>query len=105
MLILPLRNLSVAIFAPSRSPAELSTISHTMLTFGLLVCVYVAATALPDLGKVLQVLGFLVVIPLCFVVPARLAVESGSLRLASAGVMAAIGVLASVLSMAAFFRG
>ncbi|CAE8623908.1 unnamed protein product [Polarella glacialis] len=102
LLILPLRSLTLMLFHPTSAagPPDLSGRSHVALTFALLACVYAAAIAMPDLGQLLQLLGAVCVIPICFVVPARLAwtieVPRPTPRCL---VMASVGILASALSL------
>eukprot|EP00928_Gymnodinium_smaydae_P036767 TRINITY_DN2565_c0_g1_i1.p1 TRINITY_DN2565_c0_g1~~TRINITY_DN2565_c0_g1_i1.p1 ORF type:complete len:413 (-),score=60.40 TRINITY_DN2565_c0_g1_i1:60-1298(-) len=105
LLVLPLRNLTVALAAPDVNPAQLSTAKHVSVTVGLLVCVYVAAIVLPDLDKLLEILGAVCVVPLCFVVPARLSWSLESPRpVVTCVVLAVSGVLASALSLIAVMR-
>jgi len=104
LLILPLRSLSLEVAAPEVSPAELAAPRHALLTLSLLACVYLAAVALPDLGRLLAVLGAVCVVPLCFVVPARLSWASEVPRPAARCLaLAAAGGLISAFSLAAVF--
>lgn len=105
-LILPLRNLTVSLLAPSANAMELPLRAHAGLTLALLACVYAAAVALPDLGKVIEILGAVCAIPLSFVVPARLSWSIEVPRPATACLLlAGAGSLASVLSLTAIVLG
>jgi len=85
LLIMPMRSISLSIFrdcvalrskardVEQSSPVPQTFFHHAILTFMLLACVYIVALAFPDLGTLLQILGAVVVVPLCFIVPARLA--------------------------------
>lgn len=101
-LILPLRSVSMSLLDPAAHPSDLSPRAHTGLTVALLACVYVVAVAIPDLGKVLEILGAVSVIPLTFIVPARL---SWTLEVPKPAwrclLLAASGVVASLLSLVA----
>jgi len=100
LLILPLRNMTVECLAPGVNPVELSSRIHVLLTFGLLACVYLALIVMPNLGEVLDILGATCVIPLCFVVPARISWSLEDPRpVAKCIIMAVIGVLASAVSL------
>jgi len=100
LIILPLRTLTLAILCLDINSGDLSAGKNAALTLALLVCVYCMALALPDLGKLLELLGAVCVMPLCFVVPARLswAVEEPR-RTVSCLVMGLAGLLVSALSL------
>lgn len=77
LLIMPLRSITLSMWQSTRheeqsSATPLSALHNAVLTFVLLVCVYFVALVFPDLGTLLEILGAVVVIPLCFIVPARL---------------------------------
>lgn len=100
LLVLPLRNLSIGIVSPTTNPIELVAWKHILLTFGLLTCVYIATIALPLLGTVLAVNGAVCVIPLTFVVPARV---SWSIEVPRPAVrclvLALTGIVSSIISL------
>jgi len=102
LLILPLRSLALQALDPTLRPSELPPGRHFLLTLALLACVYLAAVALPQLDVLLEILGALFVVPLCFIVPARLSwtieVPRPSLKCITLGVF---GTAASLLSLAA----
>mmetsp|Transcript_117373 Transcript_117373/g.374057 ORF Transcript_117373/g.374057 Transcript_117373/m.374057 type:complete len:445 (+) Transcript_117373:19-1353(+) len=104
--VLPLRNLSLELMMPGKDPASVSGCVNAGLTATLLGAVYLAVMLIPDLGKVLELLGAICVVPLTFVVPARLAwtleVPRPTLRCV---LLAGTGVVASVLSVAVVVSG
>lgn len=102
LIILPLRSLTLSLIAPSASLDDLSRRSFVALTAMLLVCVYMAALVLPNLGITLQINGAVSVVPLGFVVPARLAWSLEVQRpVLSCILLAVVGALTSIGSMAA----
>lgn len=104
LIILPLRDITLSVIAPSASLDDISTPSHVALTFVLLVCVYVSAIALPELNQLLGILGAVSAVPLCFVVPARLSWALEKPRPAvGCIVLAVVGVLTSIFSLVAIF--
>jgi len=102
LLVLPLRSLTLQVLDPTLKPNELPPGRHFLLTLTLLAFVYLAAVALPDLDRLLEILGALFVVPLCFVVPARLSwtieIPRPSLKCIALGVF---GTVASLLSLVA----
>lgn len=104
VIILPLRSLTLSLIAPSASLDDLSTPRYVGMTAALLLCVYVASLALPNLGQLLQILGAVSVVPLCFVVPARLAwaLEAPPPKVRCI-LLAVVGVLTSIGSLVALF--
>jgi len=102
LLVLPLRSLTLQMMDPTLKPSELPPGRHFLLTLSLLACVYLAAVVLPDLDRLLEVLGALFVVPLCFIVPARLSwaieIPQPCLKCMALGVF---GTVASLLSMVA----
>lgn len=104
LIILPLRSLTLSLIAPTVSLDDLSRQGYVGLTGILLVFVYIAAIALPELGLLLQILGATCVVPLCFVVPARIAWTLEQPRpVKSCVILAVVGTLTSVLSLIAVF--
>lgn len=100
LMILPLRNLTVELASPGTKPAELAIWIHVGITVGLLATVYLALTAMPNLGTVLEILGATCVIPLAFVVPARLSWTLENPRpVVKCAILAVTGVLASGISL------
>merc|ERR1740123_864235 len=98
LLVLPLRSLTLSMMDPAPKPSELPPGRHFLLTLTLLACVYLAAVALPNLDQLLEILGALFVVPLCFIVPAKLSwaieVPRPSLKCITLGLF---GTLASLL--------
>jgi len=102
LLILPLRSLTLQLLDPTLKPNEVPAGRHFLLTLTLLACVYLAAVVLPKLDRLLEILGALFVVPLCFIVPAKLSwaieVPRPSLKCITLGVF---GTAASLLSLVA----
>jgi len=109
LLIMPLRSISLSLIQAVRprkidgdNDAPLTALQNALLTFVLLLCVYAIALLFPNLGTLLQILGAVVVIPLCFVVPARLSWSAEKPRpIALCCAMGLAGVTISVLSLVA----
>lgn len=103
LMIVPLRTLSIQMLAPTANPMELAAWKHTGLTFGLLVCTYIACMTLPQLGTVLAVLGAVCIIPITFVVPARMSWSIEVPRpVVQCCALSVTGVILSVVSLAVF---
>lgn len=103
LLILPLRRLTVEMVAPGVNASELPVYIHVGLTYGLLASVYLALIAMPNLGTVLELLGAACVIPICFLVPARLSWSLETPRpVVKCVIMALFGFLASAISLFVF---
>lgn len=75
LLVLPARQVTFDTLSPGEDYSKVSTGKHVGLTVVVLGCIYLAAVAIPDLGKLLQVVGAVSAIPIVFIVPARLAWE------------------------------
>jgi len=112
LLLFPLRNISLSMIESCRTRDDgdgksnldlqgLSAVQNASLTFAILACVYAVGVALPSLDTLLEILGAIAVVPLCFIVPARMAwvIESPrpTLLCVTLGV---VGVLISLLSLA-----
>jgi amino acid permease len=71
MLILPTRGVVMTLLGKNAS--EASTSLHVAVTFGILCSSYLGVMACPSLSDSLSIMGAIVVMPLCFIFPARLA--------------------------------
>jgi len=101
LMFIPLRSVTLGILGSTTSPSELSKLSHAVLTYSLLVCVYLAAVALPYLDTLLELLGATCAVPLCFLVPARISWAAEFPRpFVRCLIMALFGIVASVVSLA-----
>jgi len=105
-LFLPLRGVTLETLAPGTDPRQLTRPYHMALSAGLLALVYVLALTMPGIGTVLQLLGAICVMPLAFIVPARLSWSLETPRpTARCTVLASFGVVIAVLSLAAMAMG
>eukprot|EP00929_Paragymnodinium_shiwhaense_P080078 TRINITY_DN41746_c0_g1_i1.p1 TRINITY_DN41746_c0_g1~~TRINITY_DN41746_c0_g1_i1.p1 ORF type:complete len:450 (-),score=47.46 TRINITY_DN41746_c0_g1_i1:106-1389(-) len=99
LIVLPLRAVTHSIVSPDGN-RDLSTGSHALLTFALMFASYLATIALPNLDTLLEVMGALCVIPISFIVPARIAWSHITPRpMWQCIALGAVGVSSSVLSI------
>jgi len=118
LVVFPLRAVTLGLLAPlggqgpggprrrSASLKELPRGGNAALTAGLLACIYLVAVALPALDTLLEVLGALAVVPLCFVVPARISWAMETPRRSALCIgLGSVGAVVSALSLAEVARG
>mmetsp|Transcript_70481 Transcript_70481/g.139852 ORF Transcript_70481/g.139852 Transcript_70481/m.139852 type:complete len:413 (-) Transcript_70481:53-1291(-) len=100
LLVLPLRSLALPLFCRALEPGKLAWQPNLLITSSLLGCVYFVAVALPNLDGTLEISGALCVMPLCFIVPARLSWSIESPRPSVKCILLiAFGVIGSFLSL------
>lgn len=98
LLVLPTRSIVLGLLG--QNAADVSQKMHVSATLGVLGVAYAGAILLPQLSLILGVLGATVVIPMCFIVPPRLAWEHEvPRRTGLCIVVAVVGFLATALSL------
>lgn len=104
LVILPLRVLTLEMMG--QDPGEVSRPVHVGVTVFIIAAIYATAMAIPDFGKVLELLGAVCVIPLTFIVPARLAWSLEAPRPTGRCILLfCFGVLAAGLALAVMATG